>query len=190
MIRRPPRSTLFPYTTLFRSIATHVIKILSQSPGRFYIVFEFNDLSPDPTGLTNIPGMEGNEEHIRVLSVEKVHELINNILSGEEEPDGGGFGSDQGTMIFYRNINILRVEWRETVTGTNNGQFFDKVNLTGQDLTRYQIYSLHQLKQDKEKELYKDHCIIYALEQLGLEISSDITRMVKKSYVKIGRAHV
>src|SRR3712207_8356329 len=23
MIRRPPRSTLFPYTTLFRSIATH-----------------------------------------------------------------------------------------------------------------------------------------------------------------------
>src|SRR5256885_12543863 len=24
MIRRPPRSTLFPYTTLFRSIATHL----------------------------------------------------------------------------------------------------------------------------------------------------------------------
>src|SRR2546429_5916364 len=23
MIRRPPRSTLFPYTTLFRSVATH-----------------------------------------------------------------------------------------------------------------------------------------------------------------------
>src|SRR3712207_6944155 len=24
MIRRPPRSTLFPYTTLFRSVSTHV----------------------------------------------------------------------------------------------------------------------------------------------------------------------
>src|SRR5256885_2648698 len=24
MIRRPPRSTLFPYTTLFRSVASHV----------------------------------------------------------------------------------------------------------------------------------------------------------------------
>src|SRR2546430_13719978 len=27
MIRRPPRSTLFPYTTLFRSFLTHVIGI-------------------------------------------------------------------------------------------------------------------------------------------------------------------
>src|SRR5258706_482263 len=25
MIRRPPRSTLFPYTTLFRSLGTHVL---------------------------------------------------------------------------------------------------------------------------------------------------------------------
>src|SRR2546430_10299346 len=29
MIRRPPRSTLFPYTTLFRSLATGLIGILS-----------------------------------------------------------------------------------------------------------------------------------------------------------------
>src|SRR2546421_7075628 len=27
MIRRPPRSTLFPYTTLFRSIASHALVI-------------------------------------------------------------------------------------------------------------------------------------------------------------------
>src|SRR5256885_7219023 len=31
MIRRPPRSTLFPYTTLFRSIGFHVA-LRSQSP--------------------------------------------------------------------------------------------------------------------------------------------------------------
>src|SRR5258708_22611052 len=32
MIRRPPRSTLFPYTTLFRSIvAAHSLKLLSNS---------------------------------------------------------------------------------------------------------------------------------------------------------------
>src|SRR5262245_62627718 len=31
MIRRPPRSTLFPYTTLFRSATVHV------SPGPLYI---------------------------------------------------------------------------------------------------------------------------------------------------------
>src|SRR3712207_8838900 len=28
MIRRPPRSTLFPYTTLFRSVATFVLALL------------------------------------------------------------------------------------------------------------------------------------------------------------------
>src|SRR3712207_9448350 len=27
MIRRPPRSTLFPYTTLFRSIEVHVVEV-------------------------------------------------------------------------------------------------------------------------------------------------------------------
>src|SRR5947199_5738937 len=32
MIRRPPRSTLFPYTTLFRSIEACGISTLSQSP--------------------------------------------------------------------------------------------------------------------------------------------------------------
>src|SRR3712207_8697201 len=30
MIRRPPRSTLFPYTTLFRSIALSVSKLVGQ----------------------------------------------------------------------------------------------------------------------------------------------------------------
>src|SRR3712207_8543065 len=30
MIRRPPRSTLFPYTTLFRSKAPHTVTRLSQ----------------------------------------------------------------------------------------------------------------------------------------------------------------
>src|SRR2546427_8186513 len=32
MIRRPPRSTLFPYTTLFRSLFRHVRKRLHDEP--------------------------------------------------------------------------------------------------------------------------------------------------------------
>src|SRR5258708_30203811 len=32
MIRRPPRSTLFPYTTLFRSLSTHSPNIASRVP--------------------------------------------------------------------------------------------------------------------------------------------------------------
>src|SRR2546430_5871424 len=34
MIRRPPRSTLFPYTTLFRSLAAHVAHVYSFMSGR------------------------------------------------------------------------------------------------------------------------------------------------------------
>src|SRR6266513_5665321 len=34
MIRRPPRSTLFPYTTLFRSIRAGEIRRLAPPPGR------------------------------------------------------------------------------------------------------------------------------------------------------------
>src|SRR3990167_6899921 len=37
MIRRPPRSTLFPYTTLFRS----------QGPGRRTRMFNMKDLAPE-----------------------------------------------------------------------------------------------------------------------------------------------
>src|SRR2546427_9239325 len=33
MIRRPPRSTLFPYTTLFRSCQK--IRVLTNNPGKF-----------------------------------------------------------------------------------------------------------------------------------------------------------
>src|SRR2546430_10046379 len=32
MIRRPPRSTLFPYTTLFRSLKPHRILVTNRSP--------------------------------------------------------------------------------------------------------------------------------------------------------------
>src|SRR3712207_7408308 len=32
MIRRPPRSTLFPYTTLFRSLALEVIARMDEGP--------------------------------------------------------------------------------------------------------------------------------------------------------------
>src|SRR5260221_9647753 len=33
MIRRPPRSTLFPYTTLFRSIPMPAVYVLDEEPG-------------------------------------------------------------------------------------------------------------------------------------------------------------
>src|SRR2546430_4288680 len=45
MIRRPPRSTLFPYTTLFRSENT----VFHSRDARFFR-FRFYDLQPVPQG--------------------------------------------------------------------------------------------------------------------------------------------
>src|SRR5689334_24536143 len=47
MIRRPPRSTLFPYTTLFRSRATLWVFARNGSAREFYTAAGW---APDPTG--------------------------------------------------------------------------------------------------------------------------------------------
>src|SRR6266704_4119709 len=49
MIRRPPRSTLFPYTTLFRSFAPHALSLGHAAPAR------------------RRPGRERSEEHTSEL---------------------------------------------------------------------------------------------------------------------------
>src|SRR2546430_12710181 len=46
MIRRPPRSTLFPYTTLFRSMfCTPVAYPLSAVPERYMTAFQLNPMT-------------------------------------------------------------------------------------------------------------------------------------------------
>src|SRR3989449_5108069 len=46
MIRRPPRSTLFPYTTLFRSIEGAALDVLPTLPPGFDAVFVDADKEP------------------------------------------------------------------------------------------------------------------------------------------------
>src|SRR5258705_8294933 len=41
MIRRPPRSTLFPYTTLFRSRDLHSTDLLERQPHIFVLDYQF-----------------------------------------------------------------------------------------------------------------------------------------------------
>src|SRR2546427_2584890 len=96
MIRRPPRSTLFPYTTLFRSLpieATHVTAIGFHSAG-------------DGT-LALVPvGRQGNEGLFARLG----HRLFGGggagptwyQLSGGQGPETGGvdIGAAAGTNVY------------------------------------------------------------------------------------------
>src|SRR5258708_29075041 len=74
MIRRPPRSTLFPYTTLFRSIYVSVMLFDSWGLGRYggntpwpYHPFQstnnVNGINGDPNG----DGVLRSEEHTSEL---------------------------------------------------------------------------------------------------------------------------
>src|SRR2546430_13010277 len=48
MIRRPPRSTLFPYTTLFRSLVTIVILVVLLRRGAGVVEIEAEPPGDDP----------------------------------------------------------------------------------------------------------------------------------------------
>src|SRR5438034_7182845 len=65
MIRRPPRSTLFPYTTLFRSSAASSISI-----GQSGHVRELMRWVSSPRGSSSLPGarrLARSEEHTSEL---------------------------------------------------------------------------------------------------------------------------
>src|SRR5256885_13005728 len=55
MIRRPPRSTLFPYTTLFRSDLLPGAAVVERHPG-------LDLLHRRPGGPRNVPGPQGERE--------------------------------------------------------------------------------------------------------------------------------
>src|ERR1017187_3539416 len=66
MIRRPPRSTLFPYTTLFRSVAAATLTDYAESshplpwgldgvPGFFCTSFHASDREPSMRSMYGIP---------------------------------------------------------------------------------------------------------------------------------------
>src|SRR5256885_2534529 len=55
MIRRPPRSTLFPYTTLFRSSVLLMLQLLQKDPWKRRLLNQiFTILRPQKVGLKEI----------------------------------------------------------------------------------------------------------------------------------------
>src|SRR2546422_7467391 len=71
MIRRPPRSTLFPYTTLFRSLASQQRTAAGQKAGRFdaeIVPMTVTKLTQDKnTGEVREEQVTRSEEHTSEL---------------------------------------------------------------------------------------------------------------------------
>src|SRR3989440_4720869 len=76
MIRRPPRSTLFPYTTLFRSYGADTVMDLSTGGNIDAIRQAIIDASPVPIGTVPI--------YQAVTAVAKVEDLTADDLRSEE----------------------------------------------------------------------------------------------------------
>src|SRR5260221_1835157 len=64
MIRRPPRSTLFPYTTLFRSVIERICEFFRIRP---VAVSEARVIGRDKVIAIGKPGEERSEEHTSEL---------------------------------------------------------------------------------------------------------------------------
>src|SRR2546430_13282518 len=78
MIRRPPRSTLFPYTTLFRSSSSGVISGTGITAASATVTFAVRDLFGGsaskamvvkvvPLSITSTPATPRSEEHTSEL---------------------------------------------------------------------------------------------------------------------------
>src|SRR3712207_7304112 len=76
MIRRPPRSTLFPYTTLFRSLVGEPVHVLQQvqaahrprrQPGTAAVRVEQPELSLEPAPVDQPGQAHRSEEHTSEL---------------------------------------------------------------------------------------------------------------------------
>src|SRR3712207_7321204 len=69
MIRRPPRSTLFPYTTLFRSRAQHAHAVLrpALAAGEVVVTDRYVDSSLAYQGAGRTIGLDRSEEHTSEL---------------------------------------------------------------------------------------------------------------------------
>src|SRR3712207_8453867 len=67
MIRRPPRSTLLPYTTLFRSTTEAQVIDISVRDGKGFFVFETRSTNQDGARVCTGTWTNRSEEHTSEL---------------------------------------------------------------------------------------------------------------------------
>src|SRR2546430_8946891 len=82
MIRRPPRSTLFPYTTLFRSVAVGPVLRLPKVPGP--VVDAQPEGVPEPEREEGAGRADGVVRGDRPIGVEPEHLAAQAVRRSEE----------------------------------------------------------------------------------------------------------
>src|SRR3712207_7971096 len=90
MIRRPPRSTLFPYTTLFRSVAPEAIRNPMSLPVRVF--------APRSSAVLAVPGT--------VLTAEVVEAIHARQMEGLTESEFGDTPDRKSTRLNSSHANI------------------------------------------------------------------------------------
>src|SRR5437899_5389536 len=92
LIRRPPRSTLFPYTTLFRSLFVAVVEMHAQVvalQGLGHVLGIVGDFFADRTNF-HLHGRERSEEHTSEL--QSLRHLVCRLLLEKKKKTKYGAG--------------------------------------------------------------------------------------------------
>src|SRR2546425_4386156 len=100
MIRRPPRSTLFPYTTLFRSVFGRI----TTAVGPHAVTVPVAALVPTGgDGFQVFVVDSGGVAHARPVTVggrsEALAEIVSGLTAGETVVTAGGYGIPGGAEI-------------------------------------------------------------------------------------------
>src|SRR5258705_8945334 len=102
MIRRPPRSTLFPYTTLFRSVVGSMASQLAREAGAYVI------------GTGRADGRQRSEEHTSEL--QSLRHLVCRLLLEKKKCRHGEFTVGSGKPILNCTSSIVPLIKHPTFT--------------------------------------------------------------------------
>src|SRR5256885_13231981 len=108
MIRRPPRSTLFPYTTLFRSVFRAVAAV-GFAP-EFIAFLDAHPITPGRGNLTGRVALEGRTVHILDTIADPEYTLTESITLGKIRTQLGVPLLREGWLIGTINLCRQHVE--------------------------------------------------------------------------------
>src|SRR2546426_7670188 len=100
MIRRPPRSTLFPYTTLFRS-RLDALRLVSEEAAGVNHFFQFRRVDPG-----EVPGSTRSEEHTSEL--QSPCNLVCRLLLEKKKKNRYTLSEQHGLQICQFTTTVLR----------------------------------------------------------------------------------